>query len=171
MFKILKMLLGGSKRPSRSKDDVPQESAWLSWKSDDYPPAAPDGFVKLTGATDVAIAGTSYRLGDCKIAISALKGGRVDAASIDLVRDGNNVEHPNAVSVFAKLRHRECHIGYLPSDVADMIAHDFSPEMPLKAALREWGQKKSGDAVFFRISLFVPNAKDRKKFIRTQEKS
>ncbi|MFN4194163.1 MAG: HIRAN domain-containing protein, partial [Tabrizicola sp.] len=140
MFNILKMLLGGSKRPSRSQNDGAQENTWLSWKAHDHPPTAPDGFVKLTGATDVAIAGTSYRLEDCKIAISALKGGRVDAASIDLVREGNNVEHPNAVGVFVKLRHRECHIGYLPRDVADMIAHDFSADMPLKAALREWGQ-------------------------------
>jgi len=171
VFKILKLLLGGRKRPSRSQNDAPQESAWLTWKSYDYPPAAPNGFVKLTAATDVAVAGTSYRLAECKIVISALKGGRVEAAAIDLVREENNVEHPNAVGVFAKLRHRECHIGYLPSDVADMIAHDFTPDMTLKAALREWGQKKSGDAVFFRISLFVPNAKDRKKFIRTQEKS
>jgi HIRAN domain len=171
VFNILKLLLGGSKRPSRSQKDVPQESAWLSWKSDDYPPEAPDGFVKLTGATDVSVAGTSYRLADCKIVISALKGGRADAASINLVREENNVDHPNAVGVFAKLLHRECHLGYLPRDIADMIAHNFTPDMPLMAALREWGQKKSGDAVFFRISLFVPNAKDRKKFIRKQEKS
>jgi HIRAN domain len=171
VFKILKLLFGGGKQPSRSKKDVPQESAWLTWKSDNFPPAAPDGFVKLAGANDVSVAGTSYRLADCKIAISALKGGRADAASIDLVREANNLEHPNAVGVFAKLRHRDCHIGYLPSDVADMLVHDFSTDMPVKAALKEWGQKKSGEAVFFKISLFVPSAKERKKFTRTPTNS
>jgi hypothetical protein len=169
VFKIFKLLFGSSKRPSRNQKDVPQESAWLSWKSDDYPPSAPTGFVKLNGATDVAVAGTSYRLEDCKIVVSALKGGRADAASIVLAGEANNVEHQNAVGVLVKLRHRECHIGYLPSDVADMIAHEFTSDIPLKAALREWGQKKSGDAVFFRITVFVPSAKDRKKFNRKPE--
>lgn len=171
MLKIFKLLFGSSKLPSPSQKEVQQESAWLSWKSDDYPPSAPIGFVKLTGATDVSVAGTSYRLEDCKVVISALKGGRTDAASIVMTREDNNVEQPNAVAVSVRLRHRECHIGYLPSDVADMIAHEFTNDIPLKAALREWGQKKSGDAVFFRITVFVPSAKDRKKFNRKAEDS
>ena len=98
--------------------------------------------------------------------LSALKGGRVDAASIELIREAENMDHPNAIGVVAKLRHRDCHVGYLPSDISDMIAHEFSKDMPLKAKLREWGQKKTGEAVFFRIGVFVPVAKDRKKFSR-----
>lgn len=169
LFKILKLLFSSAPKSRRSEDDVPYESAWLRWESDDYHLSEPEGLVKLTGATDVAVAGTSFRLEECKIVISALKGNRANSSSLNLVHEEDSVDHPHAMAVFVKLRHRDCQIGYLPSDVADMIAHSFSKDMPLRATLRSWGQKKSGDAVFFRICLFVPAAKDRKKFVLRRE--
>lgn len=169
MLKLLRALLGRSKKSQRDNEDLPQESQWIRWKPNVQPPAAPSGFVKLTGATDVAVAGTSYRLDECKVAISALKGGRVNANTVSLIRETDNPEHENAVRVVINLRHRQCHIGYLPRDVADRIAQEFAREMPLEATLREWGQKKSGDALYFKLSLFAPNAKDRKKFSRKAE--
>ena len=164
MFGFLKRLLGSGSGQSSTKREPSAEREWFSWKADDYPPSAPEGFVKLSGTTDISVAGTSYRLDDCRTLLSALKGKRVDQEAILLIREENNPDHPNAIRVVAKLSHKEVHIGYLPRDINDMIAQKFSRDMPLKASLREWGKKKTDDAVFFRLTVFVPNAKERRKF-------
>lgn len=167
MFKIFKMFLKSGKASPQNPKSPPESGDWLSWKPDNNPPSAPAGFVKLAGAGDVSVAGTSFRLSDCQVVLSALNGDRVDNASIHLTHEDANPDHPNAIKVVVKLRHRDCHIGYLPSDISDMITHGFSKGMPLKAALREWGKKKTGDAVFFKISVFIPVAKDRKGYVKS----
>ena len=163
MIKLLNWLIKQNRTTIKTKSPTPETSEWLSWKPSIYPPNAPEGFIRLNGASDISVAGTSFRLQDCRVALSALKDYRVTGSAIDLVRDASDPTHPNAIRVVFKLKHRDVDIGYLPADISDMIAHSFSEVMPLKAGLREWGQKKTGDAVFFRVSVFVPSAKDRKK--------
>jgi hypothetical protein len=173
MMRILKLLFGGAKsshKVARQTDhNDGYESEWLKWSNDDYSTAS-DGFVKLSGATDVSVAGTSFRLDDCRVVLSALTGKRGDPSAVNLVRETDNPDHSRAVKVVVKLQHRDVHIGYLPSDISDMIAHKYSIEMPIEGSLRQWGKKKTGDAVFFRICIFAPSAKDRKKFILSNEK-
>lgn len=164
MIKLLKWLLKNSQSSSKTKPRIPEGSEWLSWKASVYPPNSPDGFIRLNGASDISVAGTSFHLQDCRVVLSALKDERVTESAIDLVRDSSDPSHPDAIRVVAKLKHRDVDIGYLPADISDMIAHSFPEAMPLKASLREWGQKKTGDAAFFRISVFVPNARERKKY-------
>lgn len=164
MFRLLKKLLGGGAATSVERQSGSDESSWVKWSSDNFPPTPPEGFVKLAGAASVLVAGTSFRLEDCGVVLSALKGRRIKPSDFVLERQKNRPEHPNAIGVVAKLGHRDVHIGYLPSDISDMIAHKFSSDLPLSIWLKEWGQKKSLDAVFFRVAVFAPNAKLRKSF-------
>ena len=170
MFGVLKKLFGVEHASAGSVENRDATREWYSWKPKDGPPTPPNGFVKLPKATEVSVAGTSYRIEDCKLFLSALKGGRAGANSIDLRRDSSNPEHPHAIAVFGLLGHKEVHIGYIPSDLSDMIRTKFSSDMPLKAGLKEWGKKKSAEAVFFRITVFVPGAKERKQFELNQSR-
>ena len=149
MMKFLKRLFASKPSSVRQVDRGERPKEWINWKPKDGPPIAPHGFVKLNGATDVAVAGTSYRLQDCLLFLSALKGGRARAGSVKLVREVDNPDFPEAIAVFGILEHKEVHIGYLPKDVTDLIQTKFSDEMPLSAGLKEWGKKSSGEAVFF----------------------
>lgn len=162
-MKLFSWLFGsGDSKPKKTAQKTPARE-WHSWKPQN-PVKPPEEFVWIPEFREVNIAGTSHRTENCRTFLAALKGGRATEQSVVVEPDDGLPDHPNAFAVFATMAPGRTQIGYLPSDVSASLAAKYPRSMPLRAALREWGKKSDEEAYFFRVALFMPNAKGRKQY-------
>jgi hypothetical protein len=154
-------------KPKRDDDYVPK------WHSYDVPYGKehrPAGMVTLAGATDITVAGTSFRLQNCaefiKAAVAAQERSGAQPA-LEVHRQPDNPGHPNSLAVYGVLRDgRKWHLGYVPTEISGVIANDWEADMPLAAELRRFGLSRTDEAVFFAMNILIPAAKERKRYAK-----
>ena len=122
------------------------------------------GVTLLPGFNDISLAGVNSFQENCARFI-------MDAdernAMIDLVREHNNPNDPNAMAVYGttKLGAERVQIGYLPAKKAKEFTETYTDEMPIQGELRKGGVHRDEDAVFITINVTSPPAAKRKKYL------
>lgn len=82
---------------------------------------------------------------------------------IELEREPSNPHDPNAIKVLDTSDGGRIHVGYIPRDVAEIVADRYAPEMPIRVMVKRAIQSPEG-RVFLRLAIMIPKKSLRREY-------